>query len=106
MEIIICIVLLCAFLVGLNFFSKWYIQFVYKKMYLDHKNAIDEIVNNTAIPSDWKGKGKASCIKKISKLERFVKQDKFYSPSEKELIIEVLQETSSQWKDCSESFFS
>lgn len=106
MAIWIAVLLLAGVLIGLHFFSTWYIQFLYKKLYLDNKSAIDDIVNSSIVPRSWKKCSKQKCIQRVEKLTRFVKQDKFYSDDEKALIFETLRQTKLDWTGCSDGYFS
>lgn len=106
MEILICILIFCVFIIFINFFSTRYIQFLYRKMYAEHRQELDTALNYGAVPERWRKRGKAGCIKRLGRLKKFVAQDRFFSSEEKESLMSQLDDLKEEWTSSDPEFFS
>lgn len=92
MEILICVGIFCLFIILITIFSTKYTQFIYQKMYLNPKQTLDSMVMQGAAPLDWRKLSGKACVRRLKKLEKFVKSDRFYSREERQERFDLLAE--------------
>lgn len=98
MVILVSLLVFSLFIIFLNFFSTRYIQFIYKKMYVDHKKALDTITMFGSVPQSWSKYGKQGCLRRLKKLKKFVSMDRGTSQQEKDDLLEILCDMENEWK--------
>lgn len=85
-------VIFCVVVVLVVVFARWYIQFVYKMLYVRPKQQIEEALFRDDIPAKWEKYGKAKQKRKLKKLIKFVKQDRLMTDSQREEQLDSLHE--------------
>lgn len=82
----------CVLIVLIVVFSRWYIQFIYKMLYVKPKRQVEELLLRDDVPTSWEKYGKSKQERKLKKLMKFVKQDRMLGNPDRAEQLESLQD--------------